>query len=328
MASSNAVVYRLQGIPNFAKTFEDVVNLLRRDRKHLYDAYEPEIFSLATNIPHARGLAASKVATLMFNPRHPTIRRSPRTANAESILDTTLGPEQILKVVNGVRDGLVLDKDFLGLTPLNDAAEGGHEHDFIAISGIGSHPFGSWQAHGGDKRFMWLRDALPTTFPFTRVLLYGYKTELQNSKSFQRIPDIARTLITFIESLSRSSERQRPIVFIAHSLGGIVLQEALVQLTHTISHVKDLGYLLEKVVGAIFFGVPNQGMAIEHLLSLADRNPNHRLIEDIKPHSRYLDYLGPQFEQKLSGKIFLWGYETRESRIPVVSLLLIHQCSH
>lgn len=171
---------------------------------------------------------------------------------------------------------------------------------------------------------MWLRDALPKTFPFTRVLLYGYKTELQNSNSFQRIPDIARTLVTFLECLSRSSERQRPMVFIAHSLGGIVLQEALVQLTHTVSHIKGLGSLLEKVVGAIFFGVPNHGMAIEHLLSLAEGNPNHRLIEDIKPESRYLGYLGPQFEQRLPGKVFLWGYETQESRIPVVSLLAIH----
>jgi hypothetical protein len=188
---------------------------------------------------------------------------------------------------------------------------------FVAVSGIGSHPFGSWQPHGGDKRFMWLRDALPKVFPFSRVLVYGYESKLQNSSSFQRIPHIAGTLVTFLESLSQSLARQRPIVFIAHSLGGIILQEALVQLADS-SLLELREELLQKVQGALCFGVPNYGMVIEHLLALADGKPNQQLIEDLKEDSPFLLRLEQQFNDRLSGKTFLWGYETKESRVPMV----------
>lgn len=189
---------------------------------------------------------------------------------------------------------------------------------FIAVSGIGSHPFGSWQPHGGDKRFMWLRDALPKTFPSSRVILYGYETELRNTNSFQKISDIAGTFVTFLDIMYRNSDAQPSVSFIAHSLGGIVLKEALVQLAHSF-RIKSREELLENVVGAVFFGVPNYGMVIEHLLSLADGQPNQQLIEDLKEGSPYLRRLTGQFRDKLSDKTFFWGYETKESRIPVVS---------
>lgn len=94
-----------------------------------------------------------------------------------------------------------------------------------------------------------LRDALPKTFPSARVLVYGYETELQNSNSFQRITDISGTMVTFLDALFRNSAAQRPIVFIVHSLGDIVLQEALVQLAFSFK-VKGREQLLEKVMGA------------------------------------------------------------------------------
>lgn len=44
------VVYRLQGIPEHAETFNDVKSILLDGRETLYDIYEPEIFSEATSV--------------------------------------------------------------------------------------------------------------------------------------------------------------------------------------------------------------------------------------------------------------------------------------
>src|SRR5271167_3314652 len=59
----------------------------------------------------------------------------------------------------------------------------------IVLSGLASHPMGSWQPHGDNKSFMWIRDELPQYLPTIRFILYGYDTTLSPSNSFQTIPD-------------------------------------------------------------------------------------------------------------------------------------------
>lgn len=70
---------------------------------------------------------------------------------------------------------------------------------------------------------MWLRDVLPDDLKPVRIMTYGYRSELEGSKSFQVLEDIASTFRLVLMTLRRP--RNRPIVFIAHSLGGLVLKE-------------------------------------------------------------------------------------------------------
>ena len=53
---------------------------------------------------------------------------------------------------------------------------------------------------------MWLRDSLPRDLPGTRVLIYGYDSELVGSKSFQGIEAIASG---FVGSLRRIRQVSR-----------------------------------------------------------------------------------------------------------------------
>jgi hypothetical protein len=163
---------------------------------------------------------------------------------------------------------------------------------------------------------MWIRDALPKFFPFARPILYGYDTKLCDAYSFQRVPDIALTLVNHLRVMVDSSPTKRPLVFITHSLGGIVLKQALVCLAGS-RQTRD-SKLLEAISGAIFFGVPNHGMVVDHLIALASGWPNQYLIEDLKERSRYLIGLEDRFSSLSLDKSFFWGYETKESIIPVV----------
>ena len=72
----------------------------------------------------------------------------------------------------------------------------------IAISGLGSHPFGSWKERDGQH--MWLRDCLPDDLEGVRVLLYGYNTDLLDSQSFQDIDHIAANFAASINSIRQS----------------------------------------------------------------------------------------------------------------------------
>lgn len=100
----------------------------------------------------------------------------------------------------------------------------------MVISGLASHPFGSWQERGSDKSYMWVRDALPKHLANIRVLLYGYDTTLVDSRSFQSIGEISGTLRDRLMPMAYPTARSRSIVFLAHSLGGIILKKTLVML--------------------------------------------------------------------------------------------------
>lgn len=79
---------------------------------------------------------------------------------------------------------------------------------------------GSWQPRGA-KSFMWIRDELPDLLTGVRFIIYGYDTKLYQSKSFQVLPDLARS---FIASLQASGWVSKPLLFLAHSLGGVLMK--------------------------------------------------------------------------------------------------------
>ena len=76
---------------------------------------------------------------------------------------------------------------------------------------------------------MWLRDSLPQDLENAQVYLYGYDSHLSNSQSFQGIVALATTLRQRLQRLRISEQKERPVprplMFIAHSLGGILVKE-------------------------------------------------------------------------------------------------------
>lgn len=71
---------------------------------------------------------------------------------------------------------------------------------------------------------MWLRDFIPMDIPHARILTYGYNTQLAESQCNARISEYASQ---FLETLkdARHGEPHRPIIFIGHSLGGLIIKE-------------------------------------------------------------------------------------------------------
>ena len=169
---------------------------------------------------------------------------------------------------------------------------------------------------------MWIRDNLPNHLKSVRAVVYGHDTKLHDSQSFQSIQDLAHKLIDQLLAYGWKNSSAKPIAFLAHSLGGLILKEALIQLDKS----QDQAYksLLNRIRGAIFFGVPNLGMEQAHFQTVVRNNPNEALVDDIGRNSNYLRRLneaftGASFETSL--KCF-WAFETSES--PTLSVCGSH----
>lgn len=165
---------------------------------------------------------------------------------------------------------------------------------------------------------MWIRDALPLDLPQIRPIIYGYETTLPRSKSFQTITDLASQLINQLASNGWTAMSAKPLVFLAHSLGGLVFKRAVVALAN--SGYDDSAI---QIAGGIFFGVPNFGMEQSSFLSIAEGNPNEILVEDLSPHSPWLKGLEAQFNgiSYLRKMNIFWGYETCTSPTYIVCAL-------
>jgi predicted alpha/beta hydrolase family esterase len=75
---------------------------------------------------------------------------------------------------------------------------------------------------------------------------------------------------SFIGSLTASGFASKPLLFLAHSLGGMVLKEALDRERQ----------MLRRVGGAILFGVPSRGMETQALLTIVRGQANEATWSD------------------------------------------------
>ncbi|KFX90596.1 hypothetical protein V490_06374 [Pseudogymnoascus sp. VKM F-3557] len=211
---------------------------------------------------------------------------------------------------------ITVDSHFKGITVLRSFSKlDEHKIDIIAISGLGGHAFGSFKARDGQH--MWLCDSLPRDLPGAQIMIYGYDTQLHGSKSFQDLESLASSLrasITAQRTLGSTNAKSMavPLVFIAHSLGGLIVKEAIIQMEKDKKH-QDL---LESIYGALFFGVPSQGMDIASLIPMVKCQPNQALLHTLGKESQLLRNQSRDFPQAFASKeseIFCY-YETEMSR--------------
>ncbi|EEU35959.1 uncharacterized protein NECHADRAFT_96544 [Fusarium vanettenii 77-13-4] len=104
----------------------------------------------------------------------------------------------------------------------------------------------------------WPRDLLPEDCPNARILTYGYDTKITKYTSGSTNKNsVFSHSKDFLFALGRSHTKDRPLIFLAHSLGGIVVKEMLA-LSST-SPTDELCNIVSSTVAVIFLGTPHRG---------------------------------------------------------------------
>ena len=169
-----------------------------------------------------------------------------------------------------------IDEHFDGITTLfSPATDEEHQIDVLVVSGLGSHPFGSF-VHKEDGN-MWLTNNLPRDVPAARVMIFGYESALQHSRSHVQLVDLACPVRIAISQILRSCKK-RPLILIGHSLGGLLVKQALIQMAEpALEHPN----LLDMIKGILLFGTPNDGLDIDSLVPMVNDQPNRSLLDSL-----------------------------------------------
>jgi hypothetical protein len=172
----------------------------------------------------------------------------------------------------------------------------------------------------------WPKKFLSKSIPQARISTFGYDAEvvnLWNMSSQNGVRDHARKLVNALVVLREDSpsvwfsspvcnntnliahqDYGAPIIFIAHSLGGLVCEEALVLLSQstTDSHRR----LWSGPLGIMLIGVPHGGSALakwaERSATLLPRQVNKKLLQVLRTDSELLSRLQEDFQVAISAR--------------------------
>ncbi|CCA77943.1 related to WD40-repeat protein (notchless protein) [Serendipita indica DSM 11827] len=210
----------------------------------------------------------------------------------------------------------IKDYGFLELFPGNDPII-----DVVAIHGLDGHREGTWTTDSG---VLWLRRFLPVSLPNARVLTYGYDADTQNETcvSTQNIHGHAQKLAQSLSRMRKGFSR-RPIIFVAHDLGGIILKKTLV-ICHNqrLNSEGDLRDILVSTHGILFFGTPHFGVDANFLArlrrSISWRMKTTEVItKDLETHSPELEIIQSLYveaSERIRSVFFCEDYATSSNK--------------
>ena len=194
------------------------------------------------------------------------------------------------------------EKEKIGLFELSKA-ETSKKVDVVAVHGLQGDAFKTWECSNGT---LWLRDYLPEEIPSARIMTFGYDSTVAFSNSVARIEDKALDLLNRLGAQRDESTDRRPVVFICHSLGGIVVKKALI-LAHERSSDPGFKDILINTKAIAFLGVPHKGSDSAWWANFAANalkgasiglTTNNALVADLRKDSSALSTISKQFIER------------------------------
>jgi len=179
--------------------------------------------------------------------------------------------------------------------------------DIVAIHGIGSHPDDTWcknvSSNPETSQYVnWLKDQhmLPSVIPNARILRYGYESGWFGENAInQKTTTVANR---FLIALRRAREEFpfRPLIFIAHCFGGLVVLKTLLEARY---HKDEWPGVFDSTTGMVFFGTPfrgSDGLKLSEMLEAArreyeDEQLQTEVLRILEPGNEFLQDLVDNF---------------------------------
>ncbi|CAG7846890.1 SubName: Full=Uncharacterized protein {ECO:0000313/EMBL:CCA76038.1}; Flags: Fragment [Serendipita indica DSM 11827] len=189
--------------------------------------------------------------------------------------------------------------------------------DIIAIHGLNGHREKTWMTDDG---VLWLRQFLPSSLPRARILTYGYDADTHSTECVST-QTMRRHAVGLAQAIlrKRKDAPRRPIIFVAHDLGGIILKWALVICNNEDLESKDgLRNIVVSTHSILFFGTPHSGVEetlLKKIVRLAApcMESTEVIVKNLHAHSDELENIQSLYltaSKKINSVFFCEEYST------------------
>jgi len=224
--------------------------------------------------------------------------------------------------------------DPLGLTVLYEP-EGPPVADIVFVHGLGGTSRQTW-CKDRDPSLFWPCEWLPQERGLrnARVTSFGYNAHFASFSSkgnILNISDFAKDLLFKMRFATDQGERElnmgsAPIIFVAHSMGGLVVKKAYILGQNDI-HYNDI---VRSVRSMVFLATPHRGTNLADVLNkvlsacIFALSPK-QYIAEMKTNSPALQDINEQFRNLAKNLDIISFYETLETKTVASSTTLILQ---
>ncbi|KIW37401.1 uncharacterized protein PV06_10444 [Exophiala oligosperma] len=219
------------------------------------------------------------------------------------------------------------EMESLGLRAIHEP-EGRPIADIIFVHGLGGHSYKTW-SKDRDRDFFWPGLWLPKDPKIGRARLftYGYNSGLTGPKTVSNIMGFARSLL-FDMRYSRGQQSNSirigdvPIIFVAHSMGGLVVKKAYLMAQHDNSCQE----LARSISGIIFLSTPHRGSSLANTLDLILRSilqPKRPFIKELERNSSAIEDINEEFRHVAPKLSIISFYEELHTVILSQPLMIV-----
>ncbi|KAF4501482.1 hypothetical protein FAGAP_2317 [Fusarium agapanthi] len=204
--------------------------------------------------------------------------------------------------------------------------------DIVTVPCPGADPLRTWSRDGLMSRYYgalsmrdaegaaseadrpapsWVRQGLRREADRARILLYEHPSTTEDT----RLSTLADALLEELGNLRKREKQTRPVVFVGHSIGGIIVKMVLTKASRDPSF-EDI---YRQCYGAAFFGssyfaMPSLATGIQNLLQLSAPMPTS-ITDDLRVGNTLLLQLDDDFKS-MAHDFRIWTlYETIDSRL-------------
>ena len=229
-----------------------------------------------------------------------------------------------------------------GLTQVY-APQGGGLVDIVFVHGLNGNPYKTWTSE--KTKTFWPSALLPPVIEDTkaRILVYGYDadvTSFTDGASKDKIHNHAESLVANLRA-NRNIRRanERPIIFVAHSLGGLVVKRALIYSAGIRgNNTEHLRSIFVSTYAILFLGTPHQGADVAEWGSrlewicgavlpsnVVDSQP--QLIDALKRNNETLQVIDREFVQMMNRFHIYFFHEGKPTKLGMKKVFIVDEMS-
>ncbi|KAG9231275.1 NACHT and WD domain-containing protein, variant [Amylocarpus encephaloides] len=206
--------------------------------------------------------------------------------------------------------------------------------DIIFVHGLGGTAMRTWSWKRDTTNFWpaWLTEE--KTLSRFRIFSFGYNSNFKGAATNLNTIDFAKELLFSMLTHSGSVGEKhggntavgaRPIIFVAHSMGGLVVKKACVLGQHD----KQYSSLVSQIYGILFLGTPHRGAQYAKMLNILSSaltgSAPKDYVADLDIHSTSLQDINEQFRTTCDGFELASFFETQKTSFGITKLLIVEK---